>query len=266
MPDDRSHWAAHSARWSLLGSPLRPPPEAVDAVTAALVGHRGPTLLLGVTPELAAVADELTAVERSRTMIEAVWSGDRGQRRAVLGDWLELTAVGGRYVAAVGDGSLNVLPAGDHRTVFGQLGAVLEPGARIALRTFVGPDEPDSLDDLRDAALAGRAGGFNAFKLRVAMAVAARQERGVDVAVTEILAAFEAHFPDRDAVVTVTGWDRAVVDTIDGYRESSEVYSFPTAQRLLDAVPPPFVGARFLPSGNYELAERCPVLVADVPG
>ncbi len=263
MAGEPSHWASHSARWALLGPPLRPPAAAVDAIARQLAGHAGPTLLLGVTPELAPIADDLTAVERSAAMIDAVWPGDEGRRRAVLGNWQDLASIGGRYVAAVGDGSLNSLPMAAYTVVFAQLAGVLELGARIAIRTFVRPAEPAPLASVGERVATGPVGGFHAHKWRIAMAVAGEAGRA-DIAVAEILAAFEALHPDRDALVAATGWDRAVVDTIDGYRGSAEVYSFPTAGQLLAAVPAPFVDPRLVPSGEYELADCCPLLVADV--
>jgi hypothetical protein len=41
------------------------------------------------------------------------------------------------------------------------------------------------------------------------------------------------------------------------------VYRFPTRRELLAHLPDGFSNPRFVPSGKYELAERCPIFVAD---
>jgi hypothetical protein len=40
-------------------------------------------------------------------------------------------------------------------------------------------------------------------------------------------------------------------------------YSFVTRAAVLDTLPRALVNARFVPSGHYPLAERCPFLVAE---
>jgi hypothetical protein len=50
---------------------------------------------------------------------------------------------------------------------------------------------------------------------------------------------------------------------IDAYRSSPARFSFPTAEQLLATLPPEFVEGRFVATGNYELAERCPLLTAE---
>ena len=96
--------------------------------------------------------------------------------------------------------------------------------------------------------------------------MAERGDGDPDIAVVDILAAFDRTFPDRAALVEATRWHPGAVATIDVYAGSREVYSFPTATQLLDAVPPGWGEPRFVASGTYELAERCPLLVVDRPG
>jgi hypothetical protein len=77
-------WSHHSQQWPLLGAPLRPSPADVRvferwARSACPDGGPSPrlALLLGVTPECARMGwpegIELTAVNRSPEMIDAVW-------------------------------------------------------------------------------------------------------------------------------------------------------------------------------------------------
>src|SRR5688572_18930152 len=60
-PAMTNHWEAYHRHWALLGPPLRPPAEAVEAVwrEAGCLGAN--VLLLGVTPELAGLGKTLRA-------------------------------------------------------------------------------------------------------------------------------------------------------------------------------------------------------------
>ena len=258
----RSHWGRHTSGWSRVGPPLRPNDEVVAAVAGLLAGHSGPTLLLGVTPELATVGTELLAVERNPEVIANVWPGDTPGRRAVAGEWLDVGRLDRRFLAVVGDGSFNNLRwRASYDALFAQLAEVLEPGGRLVVRTFVTPEPGEDLDAVRAAAFAGSIGNFHACKWHVAMA-AVTAAGHPDIEVEHILQAFDQAFPDRDELAAATGWELASIDTIDVYRGSAEVYSFPTETQLLATVPAGFAAA-FVAAGTYPLAERCPLVVVD---
>jgi hypothetical protein len=258
-----SHWADHTAGWGKIRPPLRPNDEVVAAMEDLLGDRRGPTLLLGVTPELAAIGPDVTAVERNPSVIANVWPGDTDTRRALAGDWVDVEREGRRFTAAVGDGSINCLRYPDTvRRLFGVLASVLEPGGRFVCRAFVTPDPGESVDAVRERALVGGSPNFHAFKWELTMAIVT-EDGEADIRVQRILDVFDEHFPDRDAAAAAAGWHPADVATIDIYRGSDEVYSFPTATEILRVVPNDFVASRFVAAGSYDLAERCPLFVAD---
>ena len=60
-----SHWEEFHRRWGRVKAPLRPNREIVAAFEAAVAGHTGRVLLLGVTQELADLGRELIALDRS---------------------------------------------------------------------------------------------------------------------------------------------------------------------------------------------------------
>ena len=258
-----SHWTQHHRNWARLGPPLRPNAEVAAAARGLLSGRDERVLLLGVTPELADAGADLTAVDRNPEMIAKIWPGDAPNRRALVGDWLRLDFPDASFSAAIGDGSLNALgyPAG-HLALHGELARVLRPGGRFVCRVFAAPEAGESLTALGEMALGGAIRGFNAFKWRLAMALVA-ESGDPNIAVIRILDAFDAMFADRDLLARATGWERGDIDTIDAYRGSAEIYSFPTRDQFLAIVPGIFAGARFAAAGAYELAERCPILVAD---
>lgn len=251
-------WSAFYQRWARLTPPLRANGEVVAAVGRVIEG-RANVLLLGVTPELAPLAN--VAVDKSEMMIATIWPGDTAERRAVLGDWLTMP-LDAQVSAVIGDGSLNVLRYADYLVLFEQLQRVMRPGARLAVRVYATPAKVETLTALRDAAMTGRGGGFHAFKWRIAMALAAEQ-RSPDVPVALIKRAFDQCFPDRAALSAASGWNVETIGEIDAYECAGTIYSFPREDAFLAALPPAFKGARFQAAGSYELAERCPILIAD---
>ena len=66
--------------------------------------------------------------------------------------------------------------------------------------------------------------------------------------------------PDRASYAWRAGWAEQDIYTIDAYRGSRTVYSFPTLGAFRAGLPR---GWRIdaISTGQYELAERCPVVV-----
>jgi SAM-dependent methyltransferase len=258
-----SHWSVYHRHWERLEPPLRVNPEIVAGYTAVIGASTDRVLLQGVTPELADVGASLVAVDRSPAMVGAIWPGDTDRRRSVLGNWFDLPFRARSFGAVMGDAGLSILefPASQAR-IFEELARVLRPGARVAMRVFRLPEQRESVSSLRDDAFAGRVGRFQAFKLRLAMAIVPDRS-GPNLPVRRIREVFDREFPDRVALSKSTGWTLEDIATIDLYENSAEVYCFPTEQQFTSVVPQAFAPIRFVPVGTYELAERCPLLVTE---
>src|SRR5688572_19253659 len=97
------HWHRYSRLWDQLGPPLRPAAQAVATYKQALAGTDGPALMYGVTPELAELPCDITAVDATFEMIKTVWPGDNPSRRVVGADWLRLPFPNNFFGAVVGD-------------------------------------------------------------------------------------------------------------------------------------------------------------------
>lgn len=258
-----SHRDFH-CRWPTLKPPLRPHASVAAAVARLLPDSDAPVLLLGVTPELAAVAERTIAVDWSAEMIALAWPGDSDVRRAVLGDWRALPLAENSVAAAIGDGSITMLRyPDDTRRLFDQLRLAIASGGRAVIRCFATPEPCESLAEVRDAAWSGTL-GFHAFKQRLNMA-AARENGDVNIASEALFKTFERLFPDRAALSRASGWSLGEIAEIDAYRGSGYVHCYPSRSELLAVVPDWMNAAGFVETENYPLAERCPLLVLDFP-
>jgi hypothetical protein len=257
------HRREYHRAWSRLAPPWRPHPDVVAAVRREIGDRPGRTLLLGVTPELANISPDLIALDRNYAMVVHVWPGNTAARRAIVGDWRNGNFAANSFSACVGDGSLCGLewPGELSRVLIGLCHAV-RSGGKFLCRVYVPPEASESISAVRDATLAGAIGGFHAFKMRLAMALAG-QAPTRRVCVSDILGEFDRLFRDRHQLVRRTEWNRHEIDTIDFYRDSAVVFNFPTREQLLSVACHIFPTARIVGAGCYELAERCPFLVAE---
>lgn len=256
------HFQRYHRSWSLLGPPLRPDADVVAAFRELSAEHEAPMLLLGITPELAELSSDLTAVDSSQPMIDHVWPGDTPKRRARLGRWLKLELPPASFASVIGDGCLALPYPGASARLLREVATLLQPGGRFVSRVFASPDRPEKLADVRTALARGEIGNVHALKWRIAMALQ-RELAASAVTVRAIRAEFLACVPDRTALAARTGWPRAEIDTIDVYASSNASYSFPTRAELLAIVPPELTRARFVEAGAYPLAERCPLFVLE---
>lgn len=259
------HWNAIRRHWQLLGSPLRPPPEVVEAYNRELDLARSHVVMFGVTPELAGLGAKLTAVDESADMIAGIWPGDTDTRKAVQGDWFDLPFPGASIEALIGDGCLSVIGGADfRRKLFASVARALKTDGRAGIRLYASPETPDDPQDVRTMALSGGVATFHELKWRVAM-TAIDGAPDYTIPVTGILEQFDRMFPDREELAARTRWELPVIGTIDVYRNSSVVYSFAPAAVLVEEAEAYFGDVGIAPTGTYGLAERCPLLVLRSP-
>jgi len=240
---------------------VRPLPADVRSrIAEQIAGRDTRLLLLGVTRDLAELGEELTAVDFCPEQIDHVWIGDRPDRKAMLADWREMHLPAEHFTAAIGDGSFSTLAwPSDYRGTLERVAASLVLGGLLVVRCFIAPDEPETVQQVVDDVLGGRAASFYGARWQIGMALAGSG----NVAVAAIFDAFEMAFPDRDALACATGWSRATIDVIDAYRGSDLVYSFVTRGELLETLTDTFTSARFVSSGDYPGSEHYPLLVAE---
>jgi SAM-dependent methyltransferase len=259
----QDHQKIYHRAWSQLGPPLRPPPETIVAFREQLKDVHGRTLLLGVTPELAEAVPDLIAIDRNYSMVANVWPGNTPTRFAFVADWRRANFKSDTFSICLGDGSLSFLTfPREAVALFLELNRIVKAGGRAVFRVYLAPDIAEKTTALRDEVLSGKIRNFHAFKLRLAMALAARQSVP-QIRVAEILIAFNSLFGNRQDLVRATGWNRKQIDTVDFYKDSEVVYTFAKQDQLLAAVSKVCPDPRLITSGNYEMSEHCPLLLVN---
>lgn len=254
-----NHWDGHARQWPILGSPLRPNAQDVQNFEQS-ISQNGRTVLLGVTPELAGISEMVVAIDNNQAMIDAVWPGNSGLKQALCGDWLQSPLPPAIWDNVVGDGSLVLLkfPVQQDR-LFVEAARLLKLGGRLILRCFVRPDVPEKIRRLREEVLAGTVATFHSFKWRLAMAVCGEMN-SPNITARDIFAAFTDLFPPSKDLAHITGWSSTSINTIEVYKDSQAIYSFPTLQELRLMADPHLheIACKY---GDYELARCCPILV-----
>ncbi len=271
MTAGSGHWHLQAALWQRIASPLRPSEEDLQQnvrwtvpILRRMEGSRA-IAILGVTPELALMPwpgdVRILGIDRSVAMVRDVWPravlGARGT--ALNGDWRQLPLATGSLAWVIGDGSLsNLDSAADYDRLLAEVARTLRPEGRFSVRLYLGPDEPERPTAVIDALLDGGIGNFHAFKLRLAMALCAPDTH--DIRVGDIFAFWSARRLDYADLERRTGLPRAVIETIDNYRESDIRYNFPPAGYVEERLARHFrIEDRFVP--YYALGERCPSLL-----
>jgi SAM-dependent methyltransferase len=259
-------WAAFSARWARLGSPLRPCPEDLPRLKAAwaaslpvgLPRGRVDVLMLGVTPELAlfpwAEQVSLRAIDCNAEMIRSVWPGDTSDRQAVRGDWPQMPFSNASFDLIVCDTGLVLLVEMASLVAVGaELRRLLRKDGRVAIRNFARTAAPETERSIVAAAAAGEMANFHGLKLRLLMAL----DSGQGVRLGDAWDAFERLFPDREKLARQLGCDLPTIATIDPYRGSEARYIFRSLAELARV----FAAFHLAegPAGHYPFAEYCPV-------
>lgn len=249
-------------RWPSLRPPLRPTTATAAQIAGLLADCIDPLLLLGVTPELAAIERDVIALDWNPAMIDLAWPGDDARHHALLGDWKAMPLGDASVGGALSDGAITMLAwPGDAQRVFGELARTVRPAGRIVLRCFATSEPFESAAAVCADALAGGT-EFHAFKLRFNMAVA-REDGGIAVASARLFERFGQCFPDRAALAEAAGWSLETIAEIDAYAGSAYIHCYPTRAELAGLLADWPGRWRFEETMGYPLADHCPLLVID---
>ncbi len=263
----RDHFVSLIGNWSNLGPPLRP--SRFDSALVQREGQalpaRGRVVVLGLTPETVTCAwpggTELIALDHSPAMLKALWpqSGAPERSRVLLANWLAMPLADGvaDLVCADGCHTQVTFPFG-FGVLAGEVHRVLKPAGRLLARVFVRPQEPESMQDIADALVAGRIGSVNALKLRLLAALHGLQGHGTRMG--DAWSAWKELPVPPQVTLNAPGWTGPELAGIEGYRGLDTRYYLPTLAELRSVQAEQFdeVACHV---GDYELAERCPTLI-----
>lgn len=261
MPGKDKSWSGHSRNWDKFGPPLRPTTAVADHMREQMIsGNR--ILMLGVTPELHAVFDNIIAVDRDPDMIRNVWPGDTDTKTAIQGEWLQMRWPEGSFDGIACDGGLGMLEDPDDMRYFQSLCMRwLKPGGTVVHRLFERPTgryaitrerlllEVDDHDRVN----------WHAFKWLMAFNICDVKDDS-NLGLVEIMDLFNDMFPDRDALSIRTGWSRESIDTIDLYAGSDKVSYFGTREEYAATIPGSAIDVSFRVIPGYDLSEHCPIM------
>lgn len=271
QPYAQSYWSSLARSYAAVGPPLQPSKDDIgfveQAVGAWSMQHPNAALhalLLGVTPGVAdmawPVAAMLLAIDSSLAMTQEVWPGNIPRRRqALCGDWLALPLRESSCDMVIGDGAMNCLRYPDgFLALAASVHGALRPDGLFILRCYTQPatqETPEEvLADMRRDAIPT----FHEFKFRLLMAMQANAGQGIPVGDVYRICA-DQKIDDR-RLPGRPGWAQADLETIEMYRDSDTVHTFPTITEFRAVLREYFdeTGVR-VPS--YNLGKRCPTLI-----
>ena len=229
------HWQTIAARWSAVGSPLRPHADDLGFVEreasgwAARHGRPPRVLILGVTPELCRLAwptgTTVHAADRYTDMIRAVWPGSPAQ--VVCLDWRQLGRVhaAGSIDLIVCDGGWHLLPWPNAQSELATcIAGLLAPGGLALVRLFALPEVRETPEVVLADLVAGRISDMNRLKLRLGMALQRTPEEGVRLG--DVWDCVAAVAPDLAVLADCLGWPREQAEALVSYRGSDDRYHF----------------------------------------
>lgn len=263
-------WDSIARHYAAFGSPLVPCQDDIQSFERAVqeksVQGRSTwfrAVMLGVTPGVALMRwpslSTITAVDRSRAVIGALWPGNvSGHRYAVCASWTAIPVEPHSCDAVVGDGSFIACRFPDEvLSLASAVSNLLKDDGILAIRSYVRPKDCESIEQVFNA-LCSRKLGVDEFKMRLWMAMQRCAEEGV--AVRDAARLLLEYGVCARVMQENLGWTRAAVEPFSTWMSSEAIYTFPTLSELRDLFAVHFreVSIHF---PGYELGTNCPVLV-----
>ena len=268
------HWADITDRWNHISTPLKPGPDdvAVFEGYAALASRKRAdnfrALLLGVTPEIAGChwppGTRLTAIDFSLAMIHRLWvtGGAPANSHVLCANWLAMPMVAASFDFVIGDGCHAALRFPDDvAALLREVAGVMRPDGMFVLRSFIRPDPAESIEDIATDFAAGRIESVHVLKWRLFAALCQNSESGTPL--DEVWRLWEQM--RSSARLSGPGWTAPEIGTIEVYRGDKHTrFYFPTLAELQKLMSRYFQKQQ-VSFGNYELAERCPIIALTRP-
>ena len=253
-----SHWAQRSQHWNRSVPPLRYDAVALQTLKELVGVRTNKIVLLGVTRELAEAFPNILAIDSEPNMISNVWIGNTDTKEARLANWLTVELADNSMSATIGDGSINqVAFPHDQKQLLTRILDWLEPGGVFACRMYTRPDTPITREQLIEQGIRPTI-NWSAYRRMLSMYLA--ELEGQTIHTRNITGLFNELFPDR----SILPWTKEQLEMVDTYATSKLQSCLPTRKEL-EQIFPDGVTATFVDTGNYDLAEYCPILTFTKP-
>jgi SAM-dependent methyltransferase len=263
-------WQRLSQQWDYVGPPFRPTPEDVGFASAVLRtmpnAKQTSTLtamLLGVTPELAAILAETRSVEIDHSIGMINWSWMKFPRghlaTPIAARWTSLPLRNNSVDLIFGDGcNIQLEFPGAYQTWFREMARILRPGGKVVLRVYLSPETPETPNAVIDDLMHKRIGNSNVLRMRLFMALQISAAIGVQV--SDISDFWKSAHIDENFLITELGWPAAAIGVFNVFKNIKLRYSFPTMAQMRMVFRNHFIEFdRYIP--GYEIGNRCPTIV-----
>ena len=267
---ESEHWRETARRWQQLGPPLRPAAQDLDFFSDLIQEwsrHHGPprVLLLGVTPEIYHLSwpegTSFLAVDKSQSMIDAVWPGPQEAVQCV--DWLSLTLPDNSRDIVLCDGGLHLLAyPQEQRKLVRILHAILSDQGLFILRLYAPPPQQESPEVVLGDLMEGKIPNLNVLKLRLGMSL--MESTAVGVRLGMIWQVLNEAAPDLEKLASRIGWSGEHIMPINTFRNSTDRFYFVTVNQVTELFsinPGGFEVQGLRVPSSYGLSEQCPTIV-----
>jgi SAM-dependent methyltransferase len=263
-------WRNVAKDWDLKASPFKPHRDdtaAVERVATTIAADADglDAVILGVTAETVACAwprgTRLRAFDRSQAIIDTLWGalGLPDGATVERANWVTLPLADGSVDLVTGDGSLSCVELDEMAPAIAEVARILRPRGRFVIRTFLRPEDPETVDAILADLDAGRIGSPSVLKMRMTALVSDGQGC---CSIRARVGMWRELFPDPETTASRLGWPlRAFIEPRD-YADKDLILILPTLAQLHALLAPHFREIEHV-VGGYELGERSPTLVLE---
>lgn len=260
-----NHWNQHARQWHLIGEPLRPSAADIHQFASWITRIASTdsacfnVLLLGVTPELAAidwpVNTRLFVVDASLDMIQCLLLPQKLALSPVVtvGNWLHLPYSAACMDLVIGDGCFSMVSQNNYDNLVNEIIRVLKPAGHCCMRFFTRPKVQESIDTIYADFTARKIDNFHILKWRIAMALQKQLTQGV--CLHDIWEVWNRFFQHERQYFS---WSEATANTINVYKNNPAIYTFPSLSELTTHLQKKFNPLEHY-QPDYPLGERCPL-------
>lgn len=251
------NWPKHSTNWGKLGPPLKPASSVIEKYSELV--PNGKVMMLGVTPEIYSVFDNILAVDINPSMLTNVWLGDTETKKAIVGDWVTYET-DEKFDGIVGDISLTLMGNKETITDFNKKSFNwLNSNGVMAQRIFHSTVTELPYEYLVLLTTSEAPMNWHAYKwlLHIYLATSTETQR---IRQSDVRDLFNKICTDRNVLSHLTGWHIDAINTIDFYENATQEITVLSKEQWLETIPKDAVDIEFVYTEGYDICSLFPIL------